>query len=182
VKEIPVTWAEKSSRFTLEFEGIVLLWFKDDPISTVAENFSLSWDQVDGIMQRAIRRGLSRREKGVPRDIGIDETAYQRHHEYVTVILDKDNDAVIDILDDRKSSTLSEWFATQDKSDLSHVESITMDMWDPFINAVRSHFERAEELIAFVRFHVSGHFGKALNKVRAPEHRELFCFTWVYSF
>jgi len=173
VKQIPVTWAEKSSRFTLEFEGIVLLWLKDDPISTVAKNFSLSWDQVDGIMQRAINRGLLRREKSTPRNIGIDETAYQRRHEYVTVILDKDRDAVIDILDDRKSSTLSEWFSTQDKSDLSHVESITMDMWDPFINAVRSHFERAEELIAFDRFHVSGHFGKALNKVRASEHREL---------
>ena len=167
VKQIPVTCAEKNSRFTLECEGIVLLWLKDDPISTVAKNFSLSWDQVDRIMQRAIRRGLSRREKSAPENIGVDETAFQRRHEYVTVVLDKDNDAVIDILDDRKSSTFSKWFSTQDKSDLSHVDSITMDMWDPFINAVRSHFERAEELIAFDRFHVSGHFGKALNKVRA---------------
>ena len=48
-----------------------------------------------------------------------------------------------------------------------------MDMWDPFINSVREHFERADELIAFDRFHVSQHFGKAVDKVRAEEHRAL---------
>lgn len=73
----------------------------------VAANFSLSWDQVDGIMKRAIRRELSRRKKSTPKQMGIDEAAFQKRHEYVSVILDKNNDAVIDILDDRKSLTIS---------------------------------------------------------------------------
>ena len=42
VKHIPVSWAEKNSRFTLEFESVVLLWLKEDPISTVAKNFGIS--------------------------------------------------------------------------------------------------------------------------------------------
>lgn len=46
-----------------------------------------------------------------------------------------------------------------------------MDMWDPFINAVKGHFEKAETLIAFDRFHVAQHFGKALDTIRAQEHR-----------
>ena len=91
----------------------------------------------------------------------------------MTVILDKDDDTVIDILDDRKAKTLDNWFAQQEKSDFSQLESITMDMWDPFIKSVKKHFENAGELIAFDRFHVAGHFAKALNKVRATEHREL---------
>jgi transposase len=124
-------------------------------------------------MERAVRRGLARREKSSPEHIGIDETAFQKRHEYVTVILDKDQDAVIDILDDRKASTLKKWFSVQEKSEFSQLESITMDMWDPFINAVRSRFSDADKLIAFDRFHVAGHFAKALNKVRAGEHREL---------
>jgi len=173
VKQLPVSWAEKHSRFTLEFESLVLLWLKDDSIKTVAENFSLSWDQVDRIMERAVERGLRRRKKSCPQHIGIDETAFQRRHEYVTVILDKDEDTVIDILDDRKAKTLDNWFSQQEKSDFSRLESITMDMWDPFIKSVKKHFENAGELIAFDRFHVAGHFAKALNKVRAAEHREL---------
>ena len=173
VKQLPVGWAEKHSRFTMEFERTVLIWLQEDSIKTVAENFSLSWDQVDRIMSRAVERGLKRRQKSTPEHIGIDETAFQKRHEYVTVILDKDTDTVIDILDDRKSKTLDKWFAQQEKSDFSQLESITMDMWDPYIGAVEKHFENAGELIAFDRFHVAGHFVKALNKVRAAEHREL---------
>jgi len=173
VKQIPVSWAEKGSRFTLEFESTVLLWLKDDPISTVADNFGLTWDEVDGIMSRAVKRGLARREKTTPKNIGIDETSFQKRHEYVTVILDKDRDVIIDILDDRKAATLKNWFKTQDKSDFSEVSSITMDMWDPFINAVKEHFPEAESLIAFDRFHIAQHFGRALDKVRSEEHRLL---------
>lgn len=171
VKQITVAWAEENSRFTLEFESTVLLWLKDDPLSTVAENFNLSWDEVDGIMSRAVKRGLERRKKTTPQNIGIDETAFQKRHQYVTVILDKNNDSIIDILDDRKTETLKNWFKTQEKSDFSKIESISMDMWDPFINAVKANFEEAEKLIAFDRFHVAQHFGKALDKVRAEEHR-----------
>jgi transposase len=172
VKQVTVLWAEKNSRFTLEFESTVILWLKEDPISTVAENFSLSWDEVDGIMTRAVRRGLSRRLKSKPTNIGIDETSFQKRHEYVTVILDKDYDVVIDVLDDRKAETLKNWFKTQDRSDFTKVQSISMDMWDPFINAVKSNFEKADNLIAFDRFHVAQHFSRALDKIRAEEHRQ----------
>ena len=171
VKQVPVLWAEKNSRFTLEFESTVILWLKEDPISTVAENFGLTWDQVDGIMTRAVRRGLSRREKSSPINIGIDETSFQKRHEYVTVILDKDNDVIIDILDDRKAETLKNWFKTQELSDLTGVTSISMDMWDPFINAVKNNFENANEIINFDRFHVAQHLGKAVDKIRAKENR-----------
>jgi len=172
VKQVSVLWAEKNSRFTLEFESTVILWLKEDPISTVAENFGLTWDEVDGIMIRAVRRGLSRRLKTEPKNMGIDETSFQKRHEYVTVILDKDNDVIIDILDDRKAETLKNWFKTQDRSDFSKVRSISMDMWDPFINAVTANFENADKLIAFDRFHVAQHFNRALDKIRAEEHRQ----------
>ena len=171
VKQVAVTWAIKGSRFTAEFESTVLLWLKGDSIATVAENFRLTWDEVDGIQSRAVERGIDRRQKTTPKNIGIDETSFQKHHEYVTVILDKDTDSIIDILDDRKAITLKTWFETQGKSDFSQLKSITMDMWDPFINAVKKNFKDAQKLIAFDRFHVSQHFGRALNKVRSEEHR-----------
>lgn len=171
VKQMAVNWAVKGSRFTAEFESTVLLWLQGDSIKTVAENFGLSWDEVAGIMSRAVKRGLTRRAKTAPKNIGIDETSFQKHHQYVTVVLDKDTDTIIDVLDDRKAVTLKTWLKTQEKSDFSQIQSKTMDMWDPFINAVKSSFKDAENLIAFDRFHVSQHFGKALDKVRADEHR-----------
>jgi transposase len=170
VQQIEIPFAEKHSRFTSRFEKAIIIWLKDCPISKVAENFKLSWDEVDGIMQRAVKRGLSRRKRQEVRNIGIDETSYQKRHEYVTVILDKDRDSVIDVLDDRKAETVETWLETQENSDLSVLESISMDMWDPYIKAVKNKIPEAEKKIAFDRFHVSKHFSQALDKVRRREH------------
>ena len=171
IKQVPVSWAEKNSRFTLEFESTVILWLKEDSIKTVATNFGISWDEANGIMERAVERGLRRRKETQPEEIGIDETSFQKRHEYVTVILDKDKDVVIDILDDRKAETLTSWFQTQKTCDFTGLSSITMDMWDPFIKAVQSSFDNAGELIAFDRYHVAQYFCKAVNKVRSEENK-----------
>jgi transposase len=135
--------------------------------------FDLSWDEVAGVQARAVRRGLARRQKVSPKNIGVDETSFQKRHEYVTVILDKDQNTVLEILQDRKAETLSTWFGSQEVANLKGLESISMDMWDLFIKAVRNTFKNWENLIAFDRYHVVQHLNKAVDKVRAIEHREL---------
>lgn len=173
VLQIPIPWAEKNSRFTAELERHVCRWLKTASISEVGSMFDLSWDQIAGIQERAVRRGLAKRKKASPKNIGVDETSFQKRHEYVTVILDKDRSTVLDILQDRKAETLSSWLDTQEIADLQGLESISMDMWDPFIKAVRDRFTNWESLIVFDRYHVSQHLNKAVDKVRAKEHREL---------
>jgi transposase len=170
VRQIAIPYAEKHSRFTSRFEKAVIVWLQDSPISAVAGNFGLSWDEVDGIMQRAVKRGLARREVQEVKNLGVDETSYQKRHEYVTVLLDKDRDCVLDVLDDRKSETLENWLKTQQSSDLSGLESISMDMWDPYIKAAKGALPEAEHKIAFDRFHVAKYFNQALDKVRRREH------------
>jgi transposase len=173
VQQIEIPFAEKHSRFTSRFERAILVWLQDSPISKVAENFKLSWDEVDGIMQRAVHRGLSRRKMQPAKNIGVDETSYQKRHEYVTIILDKDTDSVIEVLDDRKAETVETWLKTQESVDLSGLKSISMDMWDPFIKAFKGVIPEAEKKIAFDRFHVSKHLNEALDKVRRKEHKSL---------
>ncbi len=46
----------------------------------------LTWDEADGIMERAVRRGLQRRDLSGLRRIGIDEKAVRRGHRYITVV------------------------------------------------------------------------------------------------
>ena len=52
----------------------------------MARQCRLSWDQVSGIEERAVRRGLLRRAGAASSVVGVDETSFQRRHEYVTVI------------------------------------------------------------------------------------------------
>jgi transposase len=173
VQQMPLEFAEKHSLYTGMFEMLVILCLEDEPVSAAAEKLDMSWGAIDGIMQRGVVRGLRRRDISKPHKIGIDETAYRKGHDYVTVILDKDRDKVLAVLADRKAETVSEWFKTQKICDFSELESISMDMSDGFIKAVKENFENWEQLICFDRFHVSQHFNKALDKVRTREHREI---------
>lgn len=174
VLQISIPWAEKNSRFTLELERHVCMWLQAASIKEVGLMFDLSWDAVAGIQERAVKRGLAKRQKTAPKNIGVDETSFQKRHEYVTVVLDKDENSVLDVLQDRKAKTLDTWFKTQETADFKGIESISMDMWDPFIKAVMDNFEGWESLIAFDRYHIAQHLNKAVDRVRAQEHRDIF--------
>ena len=173
IKQVEVPWAEDKSRFTAKFESRIIEWLEDASISNVVRRFKLSWDEVDGIQSRAVKRCLARRKKVNVRDLGIDETSVQKRHEYVTVLLDKEKDCVMDILDDRKASKLNKLFSGKEIFNLETIRSISMDIWVPFISAVKKNFANGAGIIAFDRFHVSMHLGKSLDKVRAQENRQL---------
>lgn len=172
VHQAKIPWAEPGSGFTALFEALAISWLKVATIKAVSERMRISWDEAWGIMERAVRRGLMRREETPIEELAIDETAFQKRHEYVTVLVDRKLGTVVDILDDRKKETLKGWL-NANKNTLKTDRSVSMDMWEPFINAVRETIEGVENKICFDRFHVAGYFGKALDKIRAAEHREL---------
>lgn len=172
VRQVRVPWAESGIGFTALFETMAISWLKVASLSAVAERLRISWHQAWGIMNRAVSRGLERRELQPIEELGIDETSFQKRHEYVTVLVNRADGSVIEILDDRKKATLKDWLQRNHKH-LKQLRSVSMDMWDAYINAVREVIEGAEDKICFDRFHVAAHFGKALDKVRAAEHRSL---------
>lgn len=173
IKQLRVPWSAPGSRFTLMFETLVIDWLKEASVSAVARMLRMSWDEVDGVMGRAVARGLERREQQPMRNIGIDETSYQKRHEYVTVVYDCDHKYVIDVLDGRRQAALEDFYFGTPLEHLESIESVSMDMWAPYIEATLLHVPGAERKIAFDRFHVAKHIGDAVNKVRTEEHAEL---------
>ncbi len=69
-------WAEQRSRFTLLFERLTIDWLGATSQKAVAEHLKLSWDEIHGIMNRAVERGLARREAEPLQYIGVDEKAF----------------------------------------------------------------------------------------------------------
>lgn len=173
VQQVVVSWAEPGGRFTALFEAMVIAWLGEAPIKAVAGLVGLSWDQVDGIQQRAIERGLTRRKPGVVAHLGIDETSYQKKHEYVSVITDRDRRIVLEVLEDRKKETVLSWLDTLDESQKQAIQTVSMDMWEAFINAFLERIPDADRKICFDRFHIASYFGKAVNDVRIAEHKAL---------
>jgi transposase len=173
VKTVKVPWAEAGSRFTAMFERLAIDWFKEASTSAVARVLRMSWDEADGIMGRAVARGMARRSSQPLRHIGLDETSFQKRHEYVTVVYDTERTRVLEVLDGRKQATLEKFYWDTPYEHLATIESVSMDMWPAYINATLEHVPDAETKISFDRFHVAKHIGDGVNKVRHEENTEL---------
>jgi transposase len=173
VVQIMVPWSDPKSRFTALFEALVIDWLKEASFSAVARQLSLSWDQVDGIQERAVRRGLARRKKQRPRRIGVDETSFRKGAEYITVVNDLDQNKVLWVGDNRRKQTLSVFYAELGVEGCERLESVAMDMWAPYISSTREHVPDADQRIVFDKFHIAQHLGRAVDEVRRAENREL---------
>ncbi|HUP22882.1 MAG TPA: ISL3 family transposase [Thermoanaerobaculia bacterium] len=137
----------------------------------------LSWDQVDGIIQRGVKRGLVRRDSAplpTATNLGVDETSFQRRHEYVTTVADcTATGRVLHVADGRGREALADFLEERPEAWLESVQTIAMDMWGPYISAARAHLPRPHETIAFDRFHVLKLLSDAVDQVRRQESREL---------
>ena len=191
VVTVSVPWAEPNSGFTAMFEALVIDWLKEASISAVSRLMSLSWNAIDGIMQHAVKRGLSRREALSMTQIGVDETAFRKRHDYVTIVSDQKAGHVLHVGSDRKKSTLKAWYNSLTEEQRTAIESVSMDMWPAFIKATLESLPGAKEKIAFDKFHVAKYLGEAVDKVRRQEHKALMAegcddlkgskYNWLYN-
>jgi len=70
----PVPWAGKHSRFMLLFEYMALEVIKAcSSISSASKLLNVDWQAVQSIMDRAVARGIERRDMAKIRNVGIDE-------------------------------------------------------------------------------------------------------------
>ena len=173
VVQVAVPWAEAGARFTALFEALVIDWLHEASLTAVARRLQLSWAEVDGIQQRAVARGLARRAAVCPRRIGVDETAFQKQHEYVTVVCDLDRDTVLHVADDRQEGSLAAFYDALGPAGCTALDVVAMDMWRPYIAATRAAVPDADRKIVFDKFHVARLLSIALDKVRSTEHRAL---------
>lgn len=173
VVQVPVPWAEPGSGFTALFEAMVIFWLKQASTKAVAEALDLSWNAVDGIMQRAVRRGLARRAELAPAQISVDETSFQKGHEYVTVVTDQANGHVLYVADERTRESLETFYAGLSEAQRAGIRAVAMDLWPAYINATRAYVPEADRKIAFDKFHVARYLGDGVDKVRREEHRRL---------
>ena len=168
-----VPWAEPGSRFTLLFERLAIAWLKEATPTAVGRRLGLSWDEARGIMTRAVRRGMRRRQPTVVPYLGIDEKSFLKRHQYVSVVVDLETPRILHVADDRKATSLTSYFTTLTDGQRDGIVAIAMDMWEPYRHTIRAQVPDADAKIVFDKFHVLQHVGTAVDHVRKQEHRAL---------
>lgn len=173
VKQVRVPWAEPGSQFTALFERWAIDLLRECSVQGAAELLRVTWDEAWGIKERAVRRGLARRQPERAAHLGVDEKAIAKRHRYLTVVADLDRSRVLYLADDRKQESLDGFWATLTPEQLAGIQAVAMDMWEPYIQSTRAHLLGAAEKIVFDKFHVVRHIHEAVDRVRRSEHRAL---------
>jgi transposase len=98
VEDAAVPWAERYSRITLMMEAFVVRLLQAAAnISRVASLIKLDWHTVNGVIARAVERGLARRTQEPVRHLGLDEKSFARGHNYASVLTDVDRSRVLEV-------------------------------------------------------------------------------------
>lgn len=192
VMQVSVPWAAARSRFTLLMERWSIDVLKQcATIEGARSLLRLSWDELWGIMSRAVARGRARKQARVIPVIGVDEKAFKKGHSYMTVVCDAQEGCVEYVAEERTAEALSGFWQSLSEESRAGIEAVVMDMWPAYINSTLEHVPQADEKIVFDRFHIMMHVSRAVDTVRKQENRQLAAedderlkgtkYLWLYS-
>jgi len=155
------------SRCTIRFEEYVYVLCQKMSLSDVCDVTKVDWKTAKDIDIHYTKMRIASLKDITPHRIGIDEIAYEKGHNYLTVVRDLDLNKVIWVGLERKMETLNRFFDELGPEKVPQIEVAVVDMWDPYIASLHSRCPGAD--IVFDKFHVIKTINEALDEVRRKE-------------
>src|SRR5258708_8837068 len=133
---VRVAWAEDGSRFTSMFEAfaIRLLWASAS-LQAGCQLLRISWDQAQQIMERAVKRGLARRQIEALRYVGLDEKSFAHGQSYISLLCDVETSRVLEVTLSRSYEATRQLWLGLSQAQRDSIEAVAMDMWDAYLTA-----------------------------------------------
>lgn len=168
-----VPWAIGKSPLTNTYAWFLARWAKRLSWIDVARAFNTSWDSVFRAVKMAVEWGREHVDLSGVTAIGIDEMAWSKGHQYVTVVyqIDPGRRRLLWIGGRRKAKTLLKFFRWFGKERTAALRFICSDMWRAYLKVIAKKAGAAVHVLD--RFHIAMHLSRAIDKVRADEARAL---------
>ncbi len=109
-------------------------------VSEVARHLGMNWKTVKAIDKHFLERDYGQPDLNGLRILAVDEISIRKGHRYLTVVLDYLSGRVVFVGKDRKADTLMQFFDQLSAKQREDIEAVAMDMWDPFIKAVKKKY------------------------------------------
>ena len=139
-------------------------------VTRVARHVDLDWKTVRDIDKAALEEEFGRTHYGGLQILAVDEIALHKGQRYMTVVLDYESGRVVWLGEGRKQETLEGFFDGMTQAQREGVKAVAMDMWDPFISAVKARLPNAK--VIFDLFHVVKLFSWVIDRVRIDQARQ----------
>ncbi|TWU66841.1 Transposase [Crateriforma conspicua] len=102
-----------------------------------------SWDETWHILEKAVARGKARKTREPMPRIGIDEKAFRKGQNYITLIYDLDRSTVEVISDGNDTEIGNACFSQLSPQQRESVEAIAMDMSAAFVKSAKQNIPLA---------------------------------------
>lgn len=137
------------------------------PTQAVADLEQLSWSTVARIDRKYLQLRKQAQQLNKVTRICLDEVAYTKGQNYVTVVSDLISRKVLWVGKDRSKATVEAFFAQLGPVATAAIEVVAMDMSAAYIAAVEEGAPQA--IIVYDRFHIIKHVHEAVDQVRRDE-------------
>jgi transposase len=174
VQTVPIPWAEKNSRFTELFECLAIKVLQaSSSIEAACQLLGIDWDAAQRIMERAVERGIERRELGTLSVVGMDEKSFLRGQSYASLLYDlnRENPRVLEVVMQRDSPAAELLWETLPEETRQSIRAVCLDMSGIYHEVATEMVPQAK--IVHDKFHVSKHLNEAVDKVRRRENKTL---------
>jgi len=111
-------------------------------VTDVARHFQLDWKTVKDIDKHYLEAQYGQPDYNGLRILAVDEISIRKGHSYLTVVLDYQTGRVVYVGRHRKAKTLNRFFKQLTAKQRKAIEAVVMDMWDPYIKAVKKNYPR----------------------------------------
>ena len=173
VKVERVPWAQGKNHMTTTFSWFLARWAKRLSWKETAEAFQTTWDNVFRSVKMAVAWGLAHRNLENVTAIGIDEISWKKGPKYLTMVyqIDAGCRRLLWIGRERTQKTLRAFFEEFGPETTARLRFVCSDMWKPYLRIVAELAGQAIHILD--RFHIMSQVGKAIDKVRAQEAKQL---------
>ena len=111
-------------------------------VTEVAQHLKLDWKTVKEIDKQHLEAQYGEPNYDGLRILAVDEISLKKGHNYLTIVLDYETGRVVHVGKGRKAKTLTGFFNRLSPKQRKSIEAVVMDMWDPFIKAVKKNFRK----------------------------------------
>ena len=173
VKIEQVPWASGKQELTRTYQVFLAHWAKKLSWTEVAISFQTRWEKVFHAVEYVVQWGLEHRDLSAITAIGVDEIAWRKGHHYLTLVyqIDKGTTRLLWIGKDRTIKTLLRFFRFFGQERSHALRYVCSDMWRAYIKVTEKKAKNALHILD--RFHIVAKLNKAIDEVRAGEHKQL---------
>ncbi len=168
-----VPWARGKHQLCDAYMLYLADWAKKMSWKEVAQRFRTSWEKVFHSVEYVVNWGLEHRDMNGITAIGVDEVQWHKGHRYLTLVyqIDSANTRLLWIGKERTEATFQTFFDQLGEEAVKRIQYVCSDMWKPYLKVIKQRASHALNILD--RFHIVARMNKALDEVRASEHRAM---------